>query len=960
MKKILFLLLLPLFAISQNTIGLPDIINYSKLSYNAGLQNWDVKQDKNGIVYFANNEGLLSFDGKNWKLYPLPNKTIVRSVSIGSDHKIYVGGQDELGYFAPNANGNLVYYSLTALIPAKHRSFEDVWDIVSSGSALFFRSPNKIFQYFGGAITVFKAPSEWAYLTSCNGKLYAHDYQTGLMAFENDNWQPVVTNYSFSKTDPITGMIPSGSGAIITTLKSGIFYFNNNIITPIKSGAANFLQNERIYSAIAINKEWTALATSNSGVYIINNRAEIIQKFSSTEGLQSNNILSIFLDNKQNLWLGLNNGLDFIAYNSAIKHISPKLLDESGYTAMIQNQQLYIGTSNGLYTVALQPLHDLSFSKGDFALVQNTSGQTWGLSLINNKLLLGHHEGAFYVNNNTATSFSSKPGFWNFTPLGNMSPASIVVGGTYRGLTIFDAKANELFQSLDIPNFIESSRYVTIDGEENIWVSHPYHGVYKIEKNSDGQYTTKQYQKKEGLPALLNNHIYKIKNRIVVGTENGVYEYNSEKDRFEVASSYTSLIGNQSIRYLKEDKEGNIWFIHEKVLGVIDYTGNQPQVIYIPELNGKMLSGFEYIYAIDGSNIFLGGEKGFYHINYEKYKKLAPALNVQIRSVHIIDNLDSTLFGGYFKNVNENQLQEPNRIPQVAYRFKTMHFDFTSVAFGFQNNLEYSYRLKGFENNWSGWTKRTEKEYTNLVPGSYTFEVKVRNNLGNESAVSSYQFKINAPWYRTLFAYLLYFIAIGFGVYKLHIYQRKKFKAQQQKYEQEQQRLRYIHELEINKSETDIVTLQNEKLEVEIEYKNSELASSAMHIVKKGELLTKVKSELGSIIKKIDNEYAITELKKMVKALNEDENLDQEWEYFTKHFDKVHSDFIVKLKEKHSNISNNELKLCAYLRMNLSTKEIAQLMNISVRGVEISRYRLRKKLNLATDTNLFDYLITIG
>jgi Predicted periplasmic ligand-binding sensor domain len=515
-------------------------------------------------------------------------------------------------------------------------------------------------------------------------------------------------------------------------------------------------------------------------------------------------------------------------------------------------------------------------------------------------------------------------------------------------------------QTLDIPNFIESSRYVTIDAEENIWVSHPYHGIYKIEKNSNGQYTTKQYQKKEGLPALLNNHIYKVKNRIVVGTEKGVYEYNIEKDKFEVASSYASLIGNQSIRYLKEDREGNVWFIHEKELGVIDYTGNQPQVIYIPELNAKMLSGFEYIYAIDGSNIFLGGEKGFYHINYEKYKKLAPALNVQIRSVQIIDNLDSTLFGGYFKNVNENQMQEASNIPQVAYRFKTMHFDFTSVAFGFQNNLEYSYRLKGFENNWSAWTKRTEKEYTNLVPGSYTFEVKVRNNLGNESAVSSYQFKINAPWYRTLFAYLLYFIAIGFGVYKLHIYQRKKFKAQQQKYEQEQQRLRYIHELEINKSESDLVTLQNEKLEVEIEYKNSELASSAMHIVKKGELLTKVKSELASIIKKIDNEYAITELKKMVKALNEDENLDQEWEYFTKHFDKVHSDFIVKLKEKHSNISNNELKLCAYLRMNLSTKEIAQLMNISVRGVEISRYRLRKKLNLATDVNLFDYLISIG
>lgn len=951
MKKLLLFLLFPVFANSQNTIGLPDIINYSKLSYNAGLQNWDIKQDRNGIVYFANNEGLLSFDGKNWKIYPLPNKTIVRSVEIGGDNKIYVGGQDELGYFSPDGTGTLVYHSLTNLIPTKHRSFEDVWDIIAYDKSIFFRSPDKIFQYKTGTITVFKAPSEWAYLTSCNNKLYAHDYQTGVLVFENDSWQPVITNYTFSKNDPITGILPIADGAMITTLKNGLFYYRNNIITPLKGGASNIFQNERIYNAITINSEWMAVATSGGGVYIINDKAEIVQKFSTTEGLQNNNILCLLLDNKQNLWLGLNNGIDFIAYNSAIKHISPKLLDESGYTAIIQNQHLYIGTSNGLYNVALQPLKDLSFSKGDFSFVQNSNGQAWGLALINNQLVLGHHEGAFFVRQNSATSFSNKPGFWNFTPLSNMTPSTVVVGGAYKGLTLFDAKANQLIESLEIPNFLESSRYVTIDGEENIWVSHPYHGVYKIEKNNDGNYTSKQYQINEGLPSILNNHIYKIKNRIVVGTENGVYEYNPEKDKFEIASSYSSLIGNQSIRYLKEDKEGNIWFIHEKVLGVIDYTGKAPQVIYIPELNAKMLSGFEFIFAVDENNIFLGGEKGFYHINYEKYKKLGPDLNVQIRSVHIIDKVDSTLFGGYFNEEKNN--------PHISYRFKTMHFDYASIAYSYLNNLEYSHRLKGFEENWSAWTKRTEKEYTNLPPGYYTFEVKVRNNLGNESAISGYQFIIDAPWYRSVFAYIVYVILLLLAVYLLYIYQRKKFKAQQIKYEERQKKLRYIHELEINKSETELIALQNEKLEVEIEFKNSELASSAMHIVKKGELLTKIKSELGGIIKKIDNEYAIAELKKMVKALNEDENLDQEWEYFTKHFDKVHSGFIVKLKEKHATISNNELKLCAYLRMNLSTKEIAQLMNISVRGVEISRYRLRKKLSLATDTNLFDYLINI-
>ena len=132
-----------------------------------------------------------------------------------------------------------------------------------------------------------------------------------------------------------------------------------------------------------------------------------------------------------------------------------------------------------------------------------------------------------------------------------------------------------------------------------------------------------------------------------------------------------------------------------------------------------------------------------------------------------------------------------------------------------------------------------------------------------------------------------------------------------------------------------------------------------MHLVKKGELFSKIKGELTQVMKGLDNSQAITELKKMIKSLSEDDNMDKEWENFTKHFDKVHSDFVKDLKEMHPTITGNELKLCAYLRMNLSTKEMAQLMNISIRGVEISRYRLRKKLHLSSEINLFDYLINI-
>ena len=161
----------------------------------------------------------------------------------------------------------------------------------------------------------------------------------------------------------------------------------------------------------------------------------------------------------------------------------------------------------------------------------------------------------------------------------------------------------------------------------------------------------------------------------------------------------------------------------------------------------------------------------------------------------------------------------------------------------------------------------------------------------------------------------------------------------------------------MEKTEKEIIKLKNEKLESEIQHKNKELASSAMHLVQKGELIGKIKEEILRLKKTSASEKLVEDLKKLIKILGEEEKLDDDWEHFAMHFDKVHSDFLIAMKEHYPALTANELKLCAYLRMNLSSKEIAQLMNISVRGVEISRYRLRKKLGIPTETNLFNFLL---
>lgn len=945
---------------SQNTIGIPDIINYTKENYNAGMQNWDIAQDKNGIIYFANNEGLLSFDGTYWRLCQLPTKTIVRSVAMNGD-KIYVGAQDDFGYFSPDKNGSLVFTSLKPLLPSKDNSFTDIWDIVLYGKSVFFRSKEKIFELNNNVITVYPATGEWKFLGASNNVLIAQDSKNGLLEFVNGMWTRFLKEDVLPEDALVTCFFPvSKDSSMLITLKNGFFILNNDVLSPFKFAGTNPFTTQRILACIPVNKDWIAVATNLEGCFIINKQGEVIQNLSRKEGLQINNVVSLFLDKDDNLWLGLDNGIDFIAYNNAIKHIYPEELNEgAGYSSIIYNNELYVGTSNGLYKIPVAGKKDFSFIHGAFESVANTKGSSWGLVDVNGSLLFAHHDGAFEIKDDKAIPISNHTGYWTFLPFYNVLPSSLVIGGDYNGLDFFEYVNNNFISKGGIKNYNESSQYIAIDNNNIIWVAHPYRGVYKIDVSEIANPKVKLYTDKNGLPSYLRNHLFKVKNHIVVTTEKGVYEYNGRTDMFEPSAYFKNIFQQKNIRYLKEDGDGNIWFVEDKNLGVVDFTGAKPEVIYFPELSGKIVSGFEHINAFDKQNVLVGAEKGFYNINYEQYKKNHYKVQVMVRLVKAFGKSDTTLFGGYYNNVNNISNESKDAI-NVDYNLNSFHFEYSSPMYVHQSSIEYSYYLEGFDKDWSTWSNRTEKDYTNLPAGNYTFKVKAKNNLGSESAISSYSFVVLPPWYETSWAYLLYIlcaITILFIAYK---WQHKKFLQQQKKYEEEQKRLQYLHQLEIEKSEKEIVKLKNEKLEAEIAHKNRELASAAMHLVQKGELLANIKGEITHLKNGSNGNGASEEFKKILHIINEENKLDNDWENFASHFDIVHSDFLRTLKAKYPNLSSHELKLCAYLRMNLSSKEIAQLMNISVRGVEISRYRLRKKFQISTETNLFNFLLEVS
>ncbi len=954
MKRIAVLCLVNMiiyYCHGQNTIGLPQIINYNKTDFHGATQTWDIRQDSRGIMYFANNDGLISFDGTNWKLYGIPNKTILRSLSIDRNDRIYIGAQNEFGYFANDSKGTLSYVSLKNLIPKPQNEFADIWDIEIFGESVFFRATDRIFELKNNTIEIYPAGSEWRFLKQVGSKLFAQDKTGGLLQFKNTGWYPL-GNKKLLDNILLSGIMQlSADSFMVTTLKNGLYILYKDSLTKKISSAGNELITNQVYVSTEMNKTEFVAGTTSEGCLVMNFKGDIVQKITHTEGLQNNNVLCVFLDKDKNLWTGLNNGISFIAYNSPVKYIRPnKTNDLSGYSSRIFNNQLYIATSDGAYVAPVSyDNRDFSFSKGVFSQIKNSAGQVWRLDEVNQQLLMGFNDGAFLIQNTEAVQLAQGTGAWLFVPASSVFPSKNILVGTYLGLQMFEFNQNKFIDKGRIDGIYESFRFLAIDHSNDIWTSHPYRGVYRLRLSADQKkYEAQLFTDKDGLPALLGNYVFKVKNRVVFATEKGVYEFDDATKRFIPSPFLGKVFGDMEIRYLNEDAEGNIWFCSGKKLGVAGFTKpGESTITYFPELTGQILTGFENIYPFNRENIFIGSEKGIIHLNYEKYAANKLKLSVLLGEVKAIGKLDSVIFGGY-SNVNGS-----NKILRLSSDYNSFHFEYSSPAYGLQNNIEYSYQLSGYDDKWSAWSSKTEKDYTNLPDGKYTFKVKAHDNLGNESEPITYTFVVKPPWYNTIWAYILYGLLFLFILYLVNRWQKKKMQQQQAKFDEEQKRLKYIHQLELEKNEKAIIELQNERLANEVIFKNRELADATMHLVERGDALAKVKDELQKLYRNSSNNH---DVKKAIQLVSDIEKNNSNWEQFASHFDEVNNDFLKKLKAKYPNLSNTDLKVCAYLQLNLSSKEIAQLMNISVRGVEISRYRLRKKMQVPTEQSLNDFL----
>lgn len=930
--------------------GLPFISNYDPETYKAGIQNWDITQDANGLLYVANNLGLLEFDGSTWNRYPITG-TKIRSIFIGSDGKIYVGSQADFGYLLPNTQGNLQYTSLADQLPAELRDFDETWKIYGIEDMVYFCTFENIYIYDGQTIRSVSSPYKLEISFLVDNRLYVQEWEKGLSMLQTDKLE-LIRDGDFFKDKRISNIMNYDKDELlITTFNHGIFLYNG-VMKPFEF-QGNFWRNENIINYSKRLRDGNiALGTQNAGLFIVDKEGNLILHLDKDSGLSDRTVNYIYEDDQSNLWLAMNNGLSRIDLHSPFTIIDDRMgLSGSGYTALLSGNNIYLGTNNGLY----------SWSNAQMEFVTGTEGQVYSVQEINGQILMGHHNGAFIIENGRARQVSDEKGGWLFRTA--PGAGNQLIEGTYQGLNLLEWQNGQLKDALKIQDFDESSRVMEFDGN-TLWIAQGYKGVFKLELSDDLTKVTKSrlYKSEDGFPSDVLINVFKIANQLVFTAQEGFYEYNPQTDRFDSLSHFNELIGSKaSMVDMEADEIGNIYFIEQSKLGVLRPKGNHDFEAHISPFNkvkGIWNDDLGNITVLDNHNVLIGGRQGFIHYNPMRDVARNTPFRTLFRQIKNEGRQDTVLYIGH--SIDE-AISAKQQVDQFRFAQNSFSFDYAAAHFESRDEVMYQYKLDDYDENWSEWAYANNKEYTNLYEGSYTFSVRAKNIFGEVTDEIQYQFEISPPLHRTTFAYILYGLTVLALCYLAYKWLDKRHKLQTQELEVQQDQELKKKDSQIQslteKSEAEIINLRNDKLRTEVNLKSQALTSSAMNLIQKNQLLNNIKNTLKAIPKEEADKALHLKLGKLVKSIDKDLAGGEEWSQFADNFDQVHGNFITRLKERYPALTPQEIKFSAYIRMNLNTKEIANLLSISVRGVEIGRYRVRKKLSLERKDNLSDFLM---
>ncbi len=900
-----------------NTFGQfsPNFKNYSISDYNGGNKNWDISIDSIGRVYIANGEGLLEYNGIRWKLWKLPNKTIIRSVLVQKD-KIYTGSFEEFGYWKRDEKGLLKYTSITQ--KNKKITFDqEYWQIVAFNNQLFFRSFTKFYKVTDEIIEQIPV---FGSITACdivNNEMLIYSSTLGVLKLEGDQFT-AVPNFSIPKQTKVNSInFFDDKTLLISSALKGCYLFDGSSTKPWVCEINDIIQKHELNNVIRLKNGNYVFGTIDNGIYLTDKLGNVISHLNKESGLINNTVLNQKISKNNQLWLGLDNGISLVNLNSKATFFNDIKGNLGAVYDIVQHKGIYyIGSNTGLYY--LDSNYNIHFIKG-------SSGQVLELKQIGDDLFCGHNSGTFLVKNKHLQKISEYTGGWDLNPI--IGEKNLMLQGSYSGLIKYKKEPNEWKVSRLI-NLNQPAKYVVFEDKYTAWVAHPYKGLLrvKIDKNFTSVISSKNYENK-GLLSTYKVKIFKIKNDIVFKTDKGWQRYEPIQDSIVPYKLLSTKIGESS-DIISKNTDSEIGIKNNNDIFILpSFTAESKYHIPNDLYKERLVSGSERIVKINDTINVLCLMDGFMIYSnsiYETRSKLEKP---------IIDNIK---IKGVLANINAESIHVDFDNNEILIQFSSPN----------SKNYFFEYKLNSVQNNWQK-SVSGDIRFLNLLEDDYEIIIRTSNANGEHSEEISIEYSVSPPWYRGVVGVIIYILLALLFLFTFYIYNRRKLMTKKRIYkiqlEKKQRILLKEQELENIKA---LNLVKNEALANDVNLKSKQLANTAMALLKKNEILVLLKKEFLLNQGKFSNQYSFNRLIKQIDKSIEHED---EWGLFEYNFNQVHKEFFDKLKSNYPQLTRKDLKLCAYIKMNLSTKEIAPLLNISVRGVETHRYRLKKKFQIDTD-----------
>ena len=934
--------------------GFAPVRNFSRQVYGAGSQNWAVAQDKAGRLYFANRDGLLRYDGVRWSLYPLPNYTTVRSVFADDESgRVYVGGTGEFGYFHNDpVSHTLKYVSMVSLLPEGERSFTEIWNIHRIGKGgMVFQGDFRLFICRNDKIEIVESNEKITSSAVIGDRLYAGTQVGEIFQLGKEGLSFRGKTAGASR---IAGLLPYNKDAVlIVTANEGLYSLNEKV-DRLEWDINGFLTENQAFCA-SYNEETYAFGTVNLGAAVVDKKTGKTNFINKHTGLQDNTVLGMGFDFTGNLWLCLDNGIGYAMVESPVFNLLGNASEAgAGYAAMLKDKSLYLATNRGLFYTD----YPFTVRQTPPALGRIHSGQVWSLDSIGNDLFVSADDGLYIM---TGRSMPKKidgiSGTWYVAPLKKFPGKALV--SSYNGFVVLSKEKGVWKVEGKIKGYDDAGGKFIENTDGTIWLAHWIKGVYRLRLSPDLSRfeSVKLYTSKDGLPSERDNSLAMDNGKLIIATASGEFYTVGSDASFIKDEKLTRQIPLTSPAHYYPWRSGGSFVFSPKVVWKMqpDSKGNlRIDSVSLRSIANSLIPGFEHISFLNENDLIVSNQEGFYSVDLRKDSKGGWKNGVLIETLMAGDSI---IFSG----------MTTDALPEVKLPFSqnSLTFNFAAPEYRQENGVLYSCMLEGYDKEWSTPSENAFKEYTQLGEGTYRLKIRALNTVTGETSETSFSFTISPPWYRSLWAKIVYAVLILL-VLLLSIWtvrylsQKNAAKIRDQK-EKELENMRREAEKEAIKKDYEIASLKSNQLEQDIKHKSSELSNTTMNVIRKNEMLLDISNRLKKIYEDAEgdgllNQQMKKEMDRIKKLIDENISHDDDWKKFNQNFDIVYADFTKHLTEKHPNLTISEKRLCCYLKMGLSSKEIAPIFNISPKSVEMNRYRLRKKMGLEREDNLVEYL----